>query len=795
MEQPLAKTAKKISGKTSKNPQETKRRAKPAREDIQGPLARGPEEEGAEGGPSRQSLVIVESPSKAKTISKYLGRKFKVMASIGHVKDLPKSKFGIDIERGFTPEYVVIKGKAKILSEIKKAARGADRIYLAPDPDREGEAIAWHIAQEMRSSHVYRVLFNEITEKGIQQAMQSPGEIDLQKVNAQQARRIMDRIVGYKISPLLWEKVRYGLSAGRVQSVTVRLICEREREVLAFIPVEYWSVEAYLLPDASAQTPFIARLIQCDNAPIQIHNRAEAEAIVATVQTLPFAVSKVEKKEKRRYPAPPFITSRLQQEGVRKLSFTPKKTMMLAQQLYEGIETRKEGPVGLITYMRTDSVRVSPDFQREARAWIERKYGRDYIPETPHLYKSKKAAQEGHEAIRPTDVQRGPEELKGDLTKDQYLLYRLIWNRFVASLMTPALFDATQVDITAGSYLFRANGAVVTFPGFTIVYIEGREEEDEEEKRLPELAAYERLALQSLDHQQHFTQPPPRYNEALLIHDLEEQDIGRPSTYASIISTIQEREYVEKSQGRFSPTDLGKTVNALLVEHFPDIMNVAFTAQMENALDEIEEGAKEWGEIIRNFYEPFQKDFDKAQVEMKNVKRQQIETDIPCEKCGALMAIKWGRFGRYLSCVKYPDCKNTKEFTETPQGIQIVEKETKTDDICQKCGKPMVIKTGRFGRFLACSGYPDCDQTRPVHTGVACPEEGCGGILAEKRSRRGKVFFSCDRYPKCKFALWDRPLPRPCPQCQAPFLVEKPRKNGPAKTLCRNKACGYEEVG
>ena len=751
-----------------------------------------------------RSLVIVESPSKAKTITKYLGRKYKVMASVGHVRDLPKSKFGIDVDHDFKPEYIVIKGKTKVLAEIKKAAKEADQIYLAPDPDREGEAIAWHISEEIKSrnGNVHRVLFNEITEKAIKAAMLTPGRIDIKKVNAQQARRVLDRIVGYKISPLLWEKVRRGLSAGRVQSVAVRLICEREAEVLAFVPVEYWSIAAKLL--GKNPPPIIARLIQRQGETIEIHNAAEAQALVQALQSLPYVVSKVEKKERKKNPTPPFTTSRLQQEAARKLHFTPKRTMMLAQQLYEGMELASEGGShGLITYMRTDSVRISPDFQAESLEWIKERYGRDYVPESPNVYRSKKGAQEGHEAIRPTLVMRDPEQVRGDLENDQYLLYKLIWTRYVASQMTPAVMDVTRVDISAGDYLLRTTGSIVKFPGFTVLYTEGKEdgikrkEEEEEEVAegegiLPDLSVGDVLTLQSLDPKQHFTQPPPRYNEALLIHDLEEKGIGRPSTYATIISTIQDRKYVEKREGRFYPTDLGKIVNELLVEHFPGVVNVEFTAQMESELDEIEEGEKEWVETIRGFYEPFSKSFDKASIEMRDVKREETPTDIVCEKCGNQMVIKWGRFGRFLACPGYPECKNTKEFAETAEGIQIIEKETETDEVCEKCSKPMIIKTGRFGRFMACSGYPECENTKAISTGVTCPEEGCGGALAEKRTRRGKTFYACVNYPKCKFALWDRPLARACPKCNAPFLVEKRDRSGGVRVLCRNEECGYE---
>ncbi len=748
-----------------------------------------------------KSLVVVESPAKAKTILKYLGRKYKMMASIGHLKDLPKSRFGVDIEAAFKPEYIVVKGKSKVLTAIKKAAKQADQVFLAPDPDREGEAIAWHIAEELKplNDKVYRVRFNEITKKAVQEAVASPTEIDMNVVNAQQARRVLDRIVGYKISPLLWDKVRRGLSAGRVQSVAVRIICEREKEVLAFVPVEYWTVDANL--SGKNPPPFKARLIQKGEETLKIQNEAEAQELTETLQSANYVVAKVEKKARKRNPTPPFITSRLQQEAARKLHFTPKKTMMLAQQLYEGVNVGTEGSVGLITYMRTDSVRISPDFQGSSLAWIKEKYGADYVPESPNVYKSKKGSQEGHEAIRPTGIEREPILLRTDLTNDQFLLYQLIWNRFVASQMRPAILDVTRIDISAADLTLRTTGSIVRFKGFTIVYTESHEkanndrtEEREGEATLPLLTVGDRLKLENLDPKQHFTQPPPRYNEALLIHDLEDKGIGRPSTYAAIISTIQDREYIEKREARFYPTDLGNTVNDLLVDHFSKVVNVEFTAQMEESLDAVEEGTQDWVEVIRTFYEPFSKNFEKAQTEMRDIKREEQPTDIDCEKCGQKLMIKWGRFGRFLACSGYPECKNTKEFVETEGEIKVVAKETETDIDCKQCGKKLVMKKGRFGRFLACSGYPECQHTEPISIGVACPEENCGGDLTEKRSRKGKTFYSCSRYPDCKFALWDRPVDRPCPNCKDPFLVEKYDKNKGTKVLCRQKACGFVEA-
>jgi DNA topoisomerase-1 len=772
-----------------------------------------------------KSLIIVESPSKAKTINKYLGKKYVVKASVGHIIDLPKSKLGIDIKKGFKPEYTVIRGKKKILDELIEAASKADKIYLAPDPDREGEAIAWHIAEELSGGSkkktgkktgkkadkkpekkIYRVLFNEITEKAVKKAMEEPGEIDLKKVNAQQARRILDRLVGYSISPLLWEKVKRGLSAGRVQSVAVKLICEREIEVGAFVSEEYWSLTAHL-SSGHGTSSFISKLISINGEAVSIPNETEAQRLFHLLETRAFMVEKIEKKERRKNPVPPFTTSKLQQECSRKLRFTPKKTMMLAQQLYEGVELGSEGPVGLITYMRTDSNRVSAEAQAEALDHISQKYGREYIPERPNVYKSRKSAQEAHEAIRPASLSYNPEEIKELLSKDQYLLYKIIWNRFLASQMRPALLEATKVDIRAGEALFRANGNVVIFPGFTAVYSEAREEDeekkegaakeseaDDEERMLPPLSEGMRLTLVQLEPKQHFTQPPARYNEALLIKELEENGIGRPSTYAAIISTIQDRGYVEKIEGRLRPSELGKIVNSLLVKSFPELMSVEFTAKMEENLDSIEEGEKKWVDTVKEFYSYFEKDLEKAQIEMKDVKREETPTEIVCERCGKNMVIKWGRNGRFLACPGYPECKNTSDFAQASDGkITVLEKKVSTtDEVCEKCGGAMVIKVGKFGRFLACSNYPDCKTTKALSLGVKCPREGCKGNVTQKRSKKGRVFYGCTEYPKCDFAAWDRPVAKICPQCNAPYLIEKVSRAG-IKVKCSNKECLYEE--
>jgi DNA topoisomerase-1 len=752
-------------------------------------------------------LVIVESPAKAKTLGKYLGRDYQVKASVGHVVDLPKSKLGVDIEKDFQAEYHVIQGKSKVLEEIKKAAKDKERVYLAPDPDREGEAIAWHIAQRLgpKRKNVHRVLFNEITKKAVLEALQNPGELDQNRFEAQQARRILDRLVGYKLSPLLWNKVRRGLSAGRVQSVAVRIIAEREREIRAFVAEEYWTVEARL--GAANPPPFLARLAEVagqrlDHKTFRLENRERVDAALAGLPAAEWTVTKVERKERRRHPTPPFITSRLQQEASRKLGYQPSRTMRVAQRLYEGVELGAEGAVGLITYMRTDSTRISGEAIGAAREYIQGRYGAPYVPEAPNVYRSKKEAQDAHEAIRPTSMEWDPERVAPYLDKEELGVYTLIWNRFVASQMASAVFDATAVDVQAGSCRFRANGQILKFDGFIRVYTEGRDDEkvdpeEEGEGQLPELVEGERLNLLELLPEQHFTQPPPRFTQATLIKELEEKGIGRPSTYASIMGTILNKEYVvEDDQRRLKPTELGFLVTDLLVESFPDVLNVEFTAGMEDELDRIEEGHEHWLQAMRRFWEPFAKDLDRAAVEMRDVKREERPTDFKCEKCGSPMVIKWGRRGEFLACSGYPDCKNTKNFTRDDDGtIRPVEPET-TDEKCQLCGRPMQVRFGRFGKFLGCSGYPECRNMQPFHkpkpTGVKCI--GCGeGEMMERRSRRGKTFYSCSRYPECQFVAWDRPIPEPCPKCGAGFVTEKVTKRYGTVRRCVREECGWQE--
>jgi len=753
------------------------------------------------------TLVVVESPAKAKTIKKYLGSGYTVKASVGHVMDLPKSKMGVDIENGFEPEYEIIEAKKKVVAEIKAAAKLAVRVLLATDPDREGEAIAWHVFEQIRRSKVptQRVLFNEITKKAIQEAILHPLALNKDMYDAQQARRVLDRLVGYQISPILWKKVRRGLSAGRVQSVAVRLVVEREEEIGRFVPVEYWSVEADL--KAALPPQYRAKLIKLDGEKVELPSAEVTTPLVEEIREEKFVVAEVTRKERRRNAPPPFITSKLQQDAANRLGFTAKKIMTLAQRLYEGVELGDEGQTALITYMRTDSVRLSPDAIAGAREYIAGRWGKEYLPAEPVQFKTKKSAQDAHEAIRPTSLEYPPEKVKPFLEKDMYRLYELIWNRFVACQMTPAVFDQTTVDISAGRATFRATGQILKFPGYLAVYgqeadvlsppeeagAEKMEGEDEEKgdvsRQLPPLTAGDKLELMQLLSEQHFTQPPPRFTEASLVKELEEKGIGRPSTYAAILSTIQDKEYVEKKEGRFFPTDLGKIVTELLLAAFPRVMDVQFTARMEEELDEVEEGKIGWVSVLDEFYAPFKKSLVAAEAQMRDVKREEKPTDLVCEKCGSPMVIKWGRMGRFLACSGYPDCKNTKDFVEEDGKIRVVE-DIPTDEVCPTCGKPMINKRGRFGRFLACSDYPACKTTRPITLkGVVCPEDGGG--LAERKSRFGKSFFGCVNYPNCKFAAWDRPIPGPCPKCGKPYLLQKYTKRDGAFIACPDKECGY----
>ena len=711
------------------------------------------------------SLIVVESPTKVKTIKKFLGKDFNVVASMGHIKDLPKSALGIDLEKDFEPTYNVIETKKKTIDELKKAAKAADHIYLAPDPDREGEAIAWHIADIVgtkKNKNIYRVLFNDLTKKTVTDAIANPLQLDFDKYEAQQTRRILDRLVGYQISPVLWDKVKRGLSAGRVQSVAVRIICDREDEINKFIPEEYWNLVAKF--EGGQPPPFDAKLLKIDGKKARVVNGEQAAKLAADIKEASFIVEKLEKKELKRSALPPFTTSKLQQEASRWLRFSAKKTMSVAQKLYEGIELGTDGSVGLITYMRTDSNRIADEALAAVREFITENYSPDYLPPQALAYKNAQKAQDAHEAIRPSTMAYKPQDIKQYLSPDQFKLYQLIWNRFVASQMNPAIFDQTTIDIAGANCIFRAQGQVLKFPGFTIVYTEGKDEKEEEnglDKLLPDIKEKEKVALLNLDTQQKFTQPPPRFSEASLVRELEEKGIGRPSTYATILSTIQDREYVRLDKGKFFPSELGTVVTELLVKSFPTVLDLAFTADMENKLDAIEGGTSKRVDTLKEFYEPFANELGKAKDEMRNVKREETPTDLVCEKCNSTMVIKWGKNGRFLCCSNYPDCKNTMNFTHDENGkVKHVEAQT-TDVKCNKCGKSMVVKEGRFGQFLACSGYPECKNTMNAtknENGEIIAQEApttdevcelCAKPMTVKRGRFGP-FLGCTGYPECK---------------------------------------------
>ena len=738
---------------------------------------------------AKRGLVVVESPTKVKTIAKYLDGKYVVKASMGHVRDLPKSQLGVDPKKNFKPKYVVTPAKKKVLDDLVKAAEKTDRLYVATDPDREGEAIGWHLAQELPidKKNVFRITFNEITPRAVRAAFDRPGRIDLKKVDAQQARRVLDRLVGYNLSPLLWKKIRRGLSAGRVQSVAVRLIVDREREIQAFVPVEYWTLHARL--KAKLPPEFSATLREVDGEKATLSTGEATQALVDSLAGARFVVSSVTRGERRRNPAPPFITSTMQQDAGRKLGFSAKKTMTVAQQLYEGIEVGSEGAVGLITYMRTDSVRVAAEAQQEARQWATQRLGAAYVPETPPTYRSRGGAQEAHEAIRPSDVTRDPKSLAPFLTKDQLALYRLIWERFMASQLMPAVYDTVAADIAAAHTVFRAQGQTLKFKGFTAVYVESREDEDtaadeNAESAIPPLEEGEVLGLLGLEPKQHFTQPPPRFTEASLIKTLEELGIGRPSTYASILATIiNDRGYVHRERRTLSPTQLGIEVTDLLLPFFRDIMDVEFTAQMEGELDKVEEGELRWVDAVQDFYTPFQRDLKAAEKKMPELKGG-VETGEPCPECGEPLKERWGRFGKFIACSAYPDCKYKKNLpgNERPE-------DEPTDEKCPACERPMVIKHGRFGKFIACSGYPECKTTKPVTLGIGCPECQKGQIV-ERRSRKGRTFFGCSAYPDCKFVLWQRPVAEPCPKCAAPFLTERVAR-GRRVQRCWREGCDF----
>ncbi len=752
-----------------------------------------------------KSLVIVESPSKAKTINKYLGRNYKVVASVGHIKNLPKSKIGVDFENGYEPTYEIIPGKEKIINELKSLASESDKIFIATDPDREGEAIAYDIADEISSKKkkIYRVLFNEITKKGIEEGINNPLEIDERLVSSQQARRVMDRIVGYKLSPFLWKVIYYGLSAGRVQSVALKLICEREEEIRNFIPVEYWSIIAEFM-DTAKDKIFQSKLIQKNGTVFKfngedprIKDEKEAEEITADIRTKLFKVSDVQRKEVKRNPYPPYITSSLQQDASVRLRFAPKRTMMLAQKLYEGINIGEEGLVGLITYMRTDSTRLSNDSIAEARKFIKDKFGKEYLPSEPRHY-SRKAqnTQDAHEAIRPTSVYRTPESVRKYLTAELYRLYELIWNRFVACQMHSAVFNQVTLLIDSfepsqngnliNGYKFKTTDSTVKFKGFLILYTDVSEngDTDEEQYSIPEdIEAGDILDLKELFNKQHFTQPPPRYTESSLIKQLDALGIGRPSTYAMIVSTIINRTYVDLEDRKLHATELGEAVNKLLSEYFNDIINYQFTAKMEEEFDKIAEGEIDYKKVMDDFYPPFNSDLEHLNAKTKEIKQSLQEmTDIVCEKCGSKMMIKWGRNGRFLSCSNYPKCKNAKPLP----GEQQEHNELAEGKFCSVCGAPMVVKSSRYGKFLGCSRYPECTNIMPITLGIKCPKCGEGEIVERKAQKSRKKFFGCSRYPDCDFISNYKPVETKCDSCGNSYMLEKYTKKKGNYIECPN---------
>jgi len=831
-----------------------------------------------------KSLVIVESPAKAKTIEKYLGKGFEVRASVGHIMDLPKNELGVELEhRTFEPQLVVSPGKEKVVDQLIKLAAKSDEVYLAPDPDREGEAIAYHLALQLGTTaaarkKIRRVTFNEITKKAVQEAFKHARDIDQNLVNAQQTRRVLDRLVGYQISPLLWDKVRRGLSAGRVQTVAVRLIVEREREITAFKPLEYWTLDAMLHPERQADKSFKARFIGIDGEPAKLANgadkdgkaqfisnalgdKASMDATLDALKGAKWSLVSVQAREQQRRPLPPFITSQLQRDASSKLGFNVRRTMGVAQRLYEGVDVGAEGTVGLITYMRTDSPRVSPDAIEGARAWVQKELGQKYLPASPNVYKGKKEAQDAHEAIRPTDVSRTPESIARYLSDEQLKLYTLIWRRFVASQMVPAVYDVTTASIAARSakngktYDFRVSGSVLRFDGFLKVYevLEEKKDDDESSNKLPILDGVKALELEKLEEEQHFTQPPPRYNEASLVKELEERGIGRPSTYASIISTIQDREYVVKhggARGRFYPTEIGVVVCDLLVENFPYIFDTAYTAKLETELDDIEEGTEKWTDLLNGFYSHFETELNEAGTKMRNVKRLEQVTDEKCELCGSPLLLKWGKFGTFFACSAYnkkdptsctftkeniaakPDLNtpeaqeagDTEEYCENCGKVMVMRRglfgpfmscpdynadppcktfrklsqkqqqkpPEPTGEACPACGKPLVLRQGAYGEFVSCSGYPKCKYIKQnLIEGLKCPK--CGeGDIAERKARRGNIFWGCTNYPKCDFTSNLKPVAQKCPECGSAYLVEKTLKSG-VYLECPNKKKSVEE--
>ncbi len=756
-------------------------------------------------------LVVVESPTKVKTLKKYLGKGYEIIASKGHVKDLPDKTLGVDVNNNFNPEYVVIPGKEKILKSIAAEAKDADAVYLAPDPDREGEAIAWHIASEIDipKEKIWRVLIQEITQKGVQEAIKHPSTLDCKRYESQQARRILDRLVGYKISPILWKKVRRGLSAGRVQSVAVRLVCEREKEVRAFLAEEYWTI----LTSLSAKQPpvFAAKLHSADGKRVgkelKIQSQETAYALKSRIENGgSIIVEKVARRERKKNPVPPFTTSKLQQEAFRKLGFNVKRTMSVAQSLYEGVDLDGEGPVGLITYMRTDSTRISNEAVDFARKFVEKRYGVEFLPEKPVLYATKRqTVQDAHEAIRPTMIEHHPDSLIKVLTKDQHSLYKLIWNRFIACQMKPALYDQVTIDLSTdkGTIGLKTTGTRLVFKGFLEVYEEGHDEIqrraddvegvdseeadnfDDKSELLPQLEVGETLKFREVTTDQHFTQPAPRFNESSLVKELDEKGIGRPSTYATILSTIVDRGYVKKVDNHYEPTALGEKVNELLVQAFPEILSILFTAEMEDSLDKVEEGSVDWKKVLQKFYKPFAEQVSVAEKNMINVKQAVEPTNIKCDRCETgLLQVKWSSQGEFLGCSNYPKCRNSREFTRTKEGnVQIKEVQI-SEHKCPKCNKHMVVRNGRYGEYIACIDYPKCPTVKSPESDITCPEKGCSGNLVMRKSRSGKTFWGCTNYPSCQYALWDKPIKEVCGNCGFTILTEKTTKRYGTRKIC-----------
>jgi DNA topoisomerase-1 len=752
-----------------------------------------------------KNLLIVESPAKTRTLKKFLGRQYAVEASVGHVRDLVKKGKDMGIGPDYEPRYEVLANKKDVVKKLRDAAKEAETIYLAPDPDREGEAIAWHIAEILKDSKdIRRVTFNEITKGAVLKALENPRTIDLKKVDAQQARRVLDRLMGFRLSPLLWEKVKQGLSAGRVQSVALKMVCDRQAEIDAFVTEEYWNLGADL--KAAVPPGFNARLQRIEGKKAEVGNGDDAARIVSALETGKFVVGKVERKESRQRPSPPFITSRLQQEAARRYGFSVKRTMGIAQGLYEGKEIGGRGQIGLITYMRTDSTRVADEALTGGREYIGATYGPEALPEKPNVYSTKEGAQDAHEAIRPTSFDLPPDAVRDFLKDEEWKLYKLIWDRFVASQMLPALFDVTQVDIENGLYVLRASGKVLKRAGFLAVYREAPDEDapvadDSQEGMLPPLREGETLELVKVLSEQKFTQPPAQYSEATLVKALEENGIGRPSTYATILSVLTDRDYVERLEGRFRPTQLGTLVNGMLQKGFHDILNEGYTAALEGQLDQIEDGTIAWKQAVADFDVKFLKDLETAGEQMPNVKKDGIALDEKCPECGSGLVMRFGRFGPFVACSTYPECKYSRNIDEVAAGAAAgngaAEEEVPP---CEVCGKPMALKRSRFGTFYGCTGYPECKSIRktgpkpsaPVPTGVPCPECGKGEIV-EKKSHRGKTFWSCNRYPECKFSLWKKPVIRDCPQCNATFLLEKVTKKHGLQYVCNTEGCGYVE--